>query len=78
MIQSAGEDGDGDLHHNIHDVNEVGRLGAQNLFVNDAVHIVYGLGVSIDIFWLGEGRGGRGGREGGRERGGRGGREGEG
>ena len=27
-------------------VNEVGRLGAQSLLVNDAVHLVYGLGVS--------------------------------
>ena len=42
MIRAAGEDGVDDLHHNIHDVNEVGRLGTQSLFVNDAVHIVYG------------------------------------
>ena len=48
MIQAppAGEDGVDDLHHNRIDVNEVGRLGAQSLLVNDAVQRVYGLGVS--------------------------------
>ena len=46
MIQAAGEDGVDNLHHNRHDVNKVGRLGAQSLLVNDAVHLVYGLGVS--------------------------------
>ena len=46
VIQAAGEDGVDDLHHNRHDVNEVGRLGAESLLVNDAVHLVYGLGVS--------------------------------
>ena len=45
MIDAAGEDGADDLHHN-HDVNEVGRLGVQSLLlVNDAAHLVYGLGV---------------------------------
>ena len=39
-MQAAGEDGVDDLHHNTHDVNEVGRLGAQSLFVNDAVCIL--------------------------------------
>ena len=43
VIQAAGEDGVDDLHHNRHDVNEVGRL---SLLVNDAVSLVYGLGVS--------------------------------
>ena len=42
VIQAAGEDGVDDLRHNRHDVNEVGRLGAQSLLVNDAVHLVYG------------------------------------
>ena len=42
VIQSAGEDGVDDLYHNRHDVNEVGRLGAQSLLVNDAVHLVSG------------------------------------
>ena len=42
MIQAAGEDGVDDLHHNRHDVNEAGRLGAQSLLVNDAVLLVYG------------------------------------
>ena len=46
MIQAAGEDGVDDLYHNRHDVNEVSRLGAQSLLVNDAVHFVNGLGVS--------------------------------
>ena len=46
MIQAAGEDGVDDLYDNRHDVNEVGRLGAQSLLVNDAVHILNGLGVS--------------------------------
>ena len=46
MIQAVGEDGVDDLHHNGHDVNEVGRLGAQRRSVNDAVHLVYGMGVS--------------------------------
>ena len=46
MIQAAGEDGVDDLHHNRLDVNEVGRLDAQSLLVNDAVHLVYRLGVS--------------------------------
>ena len=48
VMQAAGEDGIDDLHHNTHDVNEVGGLGAQSLFVNDAmcILIVYGLGVS--------------------------------
>ena len=41
MIQAAGEDGVDDLHHNRHDVNEVGRLGAKSLLVNDVVHLVY-------------------------------------
>ena len=45
VIQAAGEYGVDYLHHNRHDVNEVGRLGAQSLLVNDAVHLVYGLGV---------------------------------
>ena len=49
MIQAAGEDGVDNLHHNRHDVNEVGRLGAQSLLVNDAVHLVYGMGVSCGI-----------------------------
>ena len=39
-MQAAGEDGVDDLHHNTHDVNEVGGLGAQSLFVNDAVCIL--------------------------------------
>ena len=39
-MQAAGEDGVDDLHHNRHDVNEVDRLGAQSLFVNDAVSIL--------------------------------------
>ena len=46
VMQAAGEDGVDDLHHNTHDVNEVGRLGAQSLLVNDAACLVYGLGVS--------------------------------
>ena len=46
VIQYAGEDGFDDLHRNRHDVNEVGRLGALGLLVNDAVHLVYVLGVS--------------------------------
>ena len=46
VIQAAGEDGVDNLHHNRHDVNEVGRVGAKSLLVNDAVHLVYGLGVS--------------------------------
>ena len=46
VIQAAGEDGVDNLHHNRHDVNEVGRLGAKSLLVNDAVHLVYGLGMS--------------------------------
>ena len=46
MIQAAGEDGVDDLHHNRHDVNEVDRLGAHSLLVNDAVHLVYSLGMS--------------------------------
>ena len=37
MIQAAGEDGVDNLHHNRHDVNEVGRLGTQSLLVNDVV-----------------------------------------
>ena len=45
-----------DLHHNRHDVNEVGRLGAQSLLVNDAVHLVYGRRVisfmKPALFWL--------------------------
>ena len=45
MVQAAGEDGVDDLDHNRHDINEVGRLGAKSLLVNDAVHLVYGLGV---------------------------------
>ena len=46
VIQAVGEDGVDNLHHNRHDVNEVGRLGAQRLLVNDAVLLVYGMGVS--------------------------------
>ena len=46
VIHAAGEDGADDLHHNRHDVNEVGILGAHSLLVNDAAHLVYGLGVS--------------------------------
>ena len=46
VIQAAGEDGVDDLHHNRHDVNEVGRIGALSLLVNDAVHLVYGLSAS--------------------------------
>ena len=46
VIQAAGEDGVDNLHHNRHDVNEVGRLGTQSVLVNDAVHLVYGMGVS--------------------------------
>ena len=46
MIQAAGEDGVDDLHHNRHEVNGVGRLAAQSILVNNAVHLVYGLGVS--------------------------------
>ena len=46
VIQAAGEDGVDNLHHDRHDVNEVGRLGANSLLVNDAVHLVYGLGMS--------------------------------
>ena len=46
MIQAVGADRVDNLHHNRHDVNEVGRLGAKSLLVNDAVHLVYGLGVS--------------------------------
>ena len=42
VIQAAGEDGVDDLHHNRHDVNEVGRLGTRSFLVNDAVHLVYG------------------------------------
>ena len=42
MIQAAGEDG-AMTPYNIH---EVGRLGTQSLLVNDAVRLVYGLGVS--------------------------------
>ena len=57
MIQAAGEDGVDDIHHNRHDVNEVDRLGAQSLLVNDAVHLVYGRRVISLIkpafFWLG-------------------------
>ena len=34
VVQAAGEDGVDDLHHNRHDVNEVGRLGAQSHLVN--------------------------------------------
>ena len=45
MIQAAGEDGVDDLYDNRHDVNEVGRLGAQSLLANDAVHFLNGLGV---------------------------------
>ena len=37
---------DDDLRHNRHDVNDVDRLGVQSLLVNDAVHLVCGLGVS--------------------------------
>ena len=44
VIQAAGDDDIDDLHYNRHDVNEVGTLGAQSLLVNDAVHLVYGLG----------------------------------
>ena len=33
VIQAAGEDGVDDLHHHRHDVNEVGRLGAQFLYL---------------------------------------------
>ena len=40
VMQTAGEDGADDLHHNRHDVNEVGRPGAQSLLVNGAVHLV--------------------------------------
>ena len=46
VIQAAGEDGVDDLHHNRHDVNEVGRLVTRSLLLNDAVHLVYGLDVS--------------------------------
>ena len=49
MIQAAGEDGVDDLHHNKHDVNEVGRLGAHSLLVNDAMHIVYGLSGGLRV-----------------------------
>ena len=41
VIQAAGEDGVDNLRHNRHDVNEVGRLGAKSLLVNDAVHLAY-------------------------------------
>ena len=45
VIQAAGEDGVDDLHHNRHDVNEVGRRGTQSLALDDAVQLVYGLSV---------------------------------
>ena len=59
VIRAAGEDGVDDLHHNIHDVNEVGRLGTQSLFVNDAVHIVYGRRVIMKPAFFGWGFAGR-------------------
>ena len=40
-MQAAGEGGVDDLHH---DVDEVCILSAHSLLVNDAVHLVYGLG----------------------------------
>ena len=47
VFQAAGEDGVDDLHHNRYDLKEVGRLGgAHSPLLNDAVHPVYGLGVS--------------------------------
>ena len=46
VIQAAGEDEVDDLQRHRHDVNEVGRLGAHSLLMNDAVHLVYGLGGS--------------------------------
>ena len=49
VIQAAGENGVDNLHHNRHDVNEVGKLGAKSLLVNDAVHLVYGLGMSVGL-----------------------------
>ena len=33
VIQAAGEDGVDDFQHNRHDVNEVGRLGAQSAYL---------------------------------------------
>ena len=44
VIQAAGEDGVDNLHHNRHDVNEVGRLGAKSLLVN---------GCSASCVWVG-------------------------
>ena len=49
VIQAAGENGVDNLHHNRHDVNDVGKLGAKSLLVNDAVHLVYGLGMSVGL-----------------------------
>lgn len=45
MIKAAGGDGVDDLHYKRHDANEVGRLSAQCLLLENAAHLAYGLGV---------------------------------
>ena len=46
VVEAAGKYGVDDLHHDRHDVDKIGRLGAQRFLVDDAVHLVDGLRVS--------------------------------
>ena len=39
MVKAVGEDGVDNLHDYRHDISKVGRLGAQGLLVDDAVHL---------------------------------------
>lgn len=47
--KTTGEDGAYDLHHNRHDINEVGRHETHGLLVDTAVHLVNGLGMSSSL-----------------------------
>ena len=44
MVKTAGEDRVDNLHEYRHDISKIGRLGAQGLLLEDAVHLVEGLG----------------------------------
>ena len=44
MVKALGEDGVDNLHDYSHDISKVGRLGAQGLLVDNAVHCVDRLG----------------------------------
>lgn len=49
MVKAAGEVGVDNLHYYRCDISKAGKLRAQVLLVNDALHFVDGLSVSGDL-----------------------------